>query len=402
MANETKRRRDKGNGSLSNSKRKDGLYHGYVWVTNSKNEKVKKYAYAKTKQAVKAKLDEIKKMENEKAVINREEIVFKDFAKTFIEDIRTELAPRTIESYQSLIKNYMIPVLEDKKMSEIMQRDIQLILSRATTLGRSEQTKRRIQALTNQIFKNASDNNIIHESPVKNLKKIKRERGKAKPFILSEEEQEAFIDAIADSEYKALFYLIFRTGMRIGEALALEWNDIDFENNKISIRRSVGRVTITDAEGNKESKLIVGDTKTWHSARCIEVSPTVILSLEQHMKKYADKRKITKLVFSTSNCTHFDARNMRKYMRKAIKGYNKTHTNKIPEKMGFHTLRHTLAHRMYYVLNMKMLQICNYLGHYNEDFTSARYVDKGMCGEGLLIAAMVMHETENERAKMCS
>lgn len=402
MANLKKRRRDKGNGSISNTRRKDGLYSGYVWVTNLKNEKVKKYAYAKTKQAVKAKLDEIKKMENEKVIINREEIIFKDFALTFIEDIRTELAARTIESYQSLIKNYLMPILEDKKMNEIVQRDIQQVLSRANALNRSEQTRKRIQALTHQIFRNATDNNIIEKSPVKNLKKIKKIKGKEKPMILSQEEEAAFIDAIADSEHKVLYYLILKTGMRIGEALALEWDDIDFEKNKISIQRSVGRVTVTDVQGNKKSTILLGDTKTYNSRRCIKVPPLVIQNLKHHMNKYAEKRKMTRLIFSTSNGTYFDARNMRAYLRRTIKEYNKSHSVKIPETTGFHTLRHTLANRMYYIMNKKMLTISHYLGHYSEDFTKGTYVDKGMCEEEQLFDAMTTYETENERAKMSS
>lgn len=402
MANETKRRRDKGNGSISSSRRKDGLYQGYIWITNSKNEKIKKYAYGSTKQAVKAKLDEIKKLENEKSTVDQEEIMFKDFAVTFIEDIRSELALRTIESYQGLIKNYLMPVLGDKKMIEIVQRDIQQILSRANALNRSQQTRKRIQALTHQIFRNARDNNVIEKSPVKNLKKIKKEKGKTKPMILSQEEEAAFINAIADSEHRVLFYLVLKTGMRIGEALALEWHDIDFDNNKITIQKSVGRVTITDAKGNKESMLVVGNTKTYNSGRCIVVPPLVIQNLKQHLEEYSDKRKMTRLVFSTSNCTPFDARNMRTYLRRSIKTHNENNTVQIPEKTGFHTLRHTLANRMYYVMNMKMLTISNYLGHYSEDFTSATYVDKGMCEEERLLAAMTMHETENEKVKMSS
>ncbi len=394
------RRGDKGSGSISKKKRKDGTYQGYAWIINKQNEKVKKYVYGSTKQIVKEKLEIIKKLEKEKLDADQAEVVFNDFAITFIEDIRTELAPRTIESYQGLIKNYLIPVLDKKKMSEIMQRDIQQILSRANQLGRSEQTRKRIQAITHQIFRNASDNNLISSSPVKNLKKIRKSIGKMKPFVLSEKEEAAFINAIADSEHRVLFYLILKTGMRIGEALALEWNDIDFKNNKININKAVGRVTITDAKGNKKSSLMIGNTKTWNSARNIVAPPLVIKNLEQHLVKYAEKRKMTRLVFSTSNCTYFDARNVRTYLRREINVYNENHSVQVPKKMGFHTLRHTCANRMYYVMNMKMLTISNYLGHYSEDFTSATYVDKGMCEEERLVAAMAMHESENEKAKM--
>jgi integrase len=43
----------------------------------------------------------------------------------------------------------------------------------------------------------------------------------------------------SEGQYKTLFYLLAETGMRIGEALALQWRDIDFENSSLSIERSL-------------------------------------------------------------------------------------------------------------------------------------------------------------------
>ncbi|HZK10749.1 MAG TPA: tyrosine-type recombinase/integrase, partial [Atribacterota bacterium] len=294
------RRKDKGNGSASKTKRKDGRYQGYVYITNEKNEKVKKYVYANTQQLVKAKLEEIKKTEKNKPIQKDGEILFNDYAITFIEDIRSELAPRTIESYQGLIKNYLMPILKDKELNEIKQRDIQLILNRAHMTGRSVETRKRIQALTHQVFKNACVNNYIEKSPVVNLKKIKSYEDKIFPMIISEKEEKSFIEAIADSEYKVIFYLVLKTGMRISEALALEWTDIDFKNNIIKINKKVGRVTIMDAEGNKDSKILLGDPKSFNGLRDLKVPELLMKNLKEHEQKYIEKKSETPFVFSTS------------------------------------------------------------------------------------------------------
>ena len=68
---------------------------------------------------------------------------------------------------------------------------------------------------------------------------------------ISVKQSEIFFDACKDTRYYELFYLLLNTGIRIGEACALTWRDIDFDNELIYINKTLNQVSVFyDKEGN--------------------------------------------------------------------------------------------------------------------------------------------------------
>jgi len=57
--------------------------------------------------------------------------------------------------------------------------------------------------------------------------------------FLTREEQNKFLAEVEFNWYKKMFYIMFLTGMRIGEVGGLKWSDVDFENKCININRSL-------------------------------------------------------------------------------------------------------------------------------------------------------------------
>jgi integrase len=97
---------------------------------------------------------------------------------------------------------------------------------------------------------------------------------------LTANQMKQIVDA-SESQYKVLFYLLAETGMRIGEALALQWRDIDFENSSLSIERSL-------FNGKIQSP------KTDNAVRVLTASKRLLAS-------FADKRRAGEsFLFSTS------------------------------------------------------------------------------------------------------
>ena len=93
--------------------------------------------------------------------------------------------------------------------------------------------------------------------------------------IYSQEEMSQFLTAISDepTKYRAFFYLIAYSGFRRSEMLGLEWKDVDFENNIISVTRTSNytseRGTYTDT------------TKTKRSKRVLKISPYIVNILKE-------------------------------------------------------------------------------------------------------------------------
>ena len=123
--------------------------------------------------------------------------------------------------------------------------------------------------------------------------------------------------------------LALYTGMRIGEVCALEWQDIDFNQKTITIRKTIGRVY--DCE-TKSTQKIISTPKTKNSYREIPISNMLLKCL-----KVIRKEAKGTFVVGTSS-TAQEPRIYRDYFNRLLKKLE------IP-KMVFHGLRHTFATR---------------------------------------------------------
>ena len=83
------------------------------------------------------------------------------------------------------------------------------------------------------------------------------------------------------------FWLLFMTGMRIGEAAALQWDDIDFEKETINIQHNV-----YDKPKDGKGRWYIGTTKTETGTRKIHLSQTLKIALQNYKKKQDYFKKI--------------------------------------------------------------------------------------------------------------
>jgi len=103
----------------------------------------------------------------------------------------------------------------------------------------STNTINKIMILLKKIFDVGLRKGYYTTNPVKLLKKLPIEKTKMQFWTVKEFQQ--FLTLFEPEEYniKLLFTLLFFTGLRLGEALALTWQDIDFSTNTIHITKSV-------------------------------------------------------------------------------------------------------------------------------------------------------------------
>ena len=112
---------------------------------------------------------------------------------------------------------------------------------------------------------------LVSDNPCRKVT-IPKGEVKEKP-IYSQEEIAQLLTAIngEDIKYRAFFYLIAYSGFRRSEMLGLEWKDIDFENNIISIKRTSNytseRGIYTDTTKAKRSKRVLKSVHHGHSQR---------------------------------------------------------------------------------------------------------------------------------------
>lgn len=134
--------------------------------------------------------------------------------------------------------------------------------------------------LLNMVLKAAVLDEVISKNPCEGVRNLKRIEPLARDTIhraLTIEEQNAFFNVAADHWLYELFCFLIQTGCRVGEALALQWSDIDVRKGVIRIRRTL----IDTAEGVKVSS----STKSKAGMRDIPMNEDIKETLRRQRQK---------------------------------------------------------------------------------------------------------------------
>lgn len=198
------------------------------------------------------------------------------FVEIYFRDKDGELKERSIKNKKYMIEAHVLPYFENKPMNSITPSDIIQWQNTMREKGFAQTYLRMIQNQITALFTHASNIYNLANSPCKKVKKM----GKAdadKIDFWTKVEYDKFIETFeVGSRYYVLFEILFWTGCREGELLALTKSDIDFVNNKLHISKTYYRT---------ERKDIITAPKTEQSVRTIDIPEF----LQQEIKDYVDK-----------------------------------------------------------------------------------------------------------------
>ena len=129
-------------------------------------------------------------------------------------------------------------LIGNMQVSKIRNMDIQNAINTMQKEGRATSSMRDALGRLRECLESAKNNRIISVNPCFDITVPWENKSKERRF-LSQEEQNKFLHAVEDNWYKEMFYVMFLTGMRIGEVGGLKWEDVDFKNKCINIQRSL-------------------------------------------------------------------------------------------------------------------------------------------------------------------
>lgn len=373
----SKTRRANNEGSVF--QRSDGRWGGALTMGYDENGKIiRKTIYGKTQAEVIKKLSEIsgrmKSNSYELVENNNLETLMFEYLMTFK---KSSVSPRTFEGNIRNFKLHIAPQIGKMKVYEIDNYAIQKLVNNLIEEGYSNDTIKKCKHLLNQFFEYAIDNKWILVNPtlkvkVKGKRNIYEEDNDEKYKALPPEIRDKFLEALNKDEanfIKPLCITLMFAGLRIGEALALKWKNIDFKNKSIKVERAITQVPKFDEEGNvKDRKTVIGDTKTTCSVRDIPVTDIVLETLKQWKDKQNERQQTnpdvtailtspTSFVFANDDGSYRTYSGTRKIFDrfKRRNGLNKFNIH-------FHGLRHTFSN-MLFELNENPKVIQQLLGH---------------------------------------
>lgn len=344
-------------------KRMDGRWEGRYRIVQDGHSSKYKSVYGKTCREVKEKLENIKQLALESDVeMSDSRGISGNFATVscrWLENIKATRKYSTYIKYRGLYERHIRDRIGNILVSDMSYSLVnEKIFQENGELAYSHNLKHSIIAVVNQILKYAAENynypkmQLSNNSPCNKNKKIE---------IMNHTEQAQLVRYLYQEmdESKAGILLCIFTGLRLGEVCSLKWEDIDFDQMIIHVRRTVQRIAI---DGNENrTALIVTEPKSTFSVREIPVSIGVMQVLKEirHDEEYIVGGR------NPLDPRTYQNRFKRYLKATAIKEYN------------FHTLRHTFATNCI-DHDMDVKSLSEILGHANVQITLNKYVHPTM------------------------
>lgn len=265
-------------------------------------------------------------------------------ADLYLSDMENRLRDSTMSTKHHIIELKILPFFQNKMLTEITATDVRKWQNQMISLGYSSTYLKLINTQLVAMFNYAVRYCNLHENPCHRAGSIGKSRAKEMQFW-TKEQFYTFLAAVQDkpTSYEA-FQLLFWTGMRSGELLALTAEDILLKEKSIRINKTYQRVRQQD---------IISEPKTPKSNRIVTIPDFLCKILRSYIKKRRLQPQDRLFPYTKHYLHHEMTRGCRK--------------SNIP-RIRLHDLRHSHA-SLLIELNFSPLLISERLGHEKIDTT---------------------------------
>ena len=313
-------------------------------------------------------------------------VLFVDFSREWLRDYaRVVVAPRTFESYETILRTHLIPEFGDLRLGGITRRHLDAFVAdwvhggpgylgrverarareraraegagRAPTfvsVGRSAKTVTNAIVLLREMLGHAVEWGYLARNPAVGVRRPRDDRRSEERIrVLSPDEIRRLLEAADSSFTRTLLLTALGPGLRRGELLALTWADLDWEEARLWVRRSVAK------DGTMRQP------KSRSSVRAVVLIPSLASALGS-LRAASRFQEPSDLVFPSELGTPLDGDNMvRRHLKPTLRAAG------LPD-LRFHDLRHCYA-TLLIRQGAHLRFIADQLGHSSADLVMRTY-----------------------------
>ncbi|MBC8059305.1 MAG: site-specific integrase [Clostridiaceae bacterium] len=368
---------------------KNGIKYWSITITTGNDpltgNQLRKDIYGKTQKEAKDKL----KAYQENYVKNNDNSILGDLYYEWLWNTKKQqLKQSSFEKWEGIYRNYIKSNkgLNNKKLIDIDTLQLQKITNQLL----KDHTVSQIRTMNNCLstfFKYAISINKLKHNPMEGITYPKNhEVPEEKINYITEKEQKVLTHALRGDELEGIVLIALMCGLRLGEAMALQNKDIDFDNRIININKSVkyvwtGKFKVTtnkktNVKTNKktyEYKLTIPKTKK--SVRevpfpkmLIPILKKLIIQNKENKLLYGELYFDNEIIFCRNNGEYIDSKQPNRHLKIALKRAG------IKTDIHYHSLRHIFITNCVY-RDIGIKTIMNWVGHTDTKTTYLIYAE---------------------------
>lgn len=275
------RRRPRGEGSVYEVK-SEGRWRGSVSITEPDGRRRRLVVSGETSEEARAKLDEAKKAVESGARELNGRLTVSGYLKRWLAGHRGQVRASTWLARQGHIKNYIDPAIGRIAMRKLTPSDVERMTTDMVGRGLSPRTATHARTTLRLALRDAERDALVTRNAAALARPPKV--GRPEMQVLDAEQTRRLLAFSQDDRWHTLWQVLVGSGLRIGEALGLTWNDIDFDQATVTVRRSLAKT------GPGEWGLT--EPKTSRSRRTVPIPATTVRALRQAKDRQDAERSV--------------------------------------------------------------------------------------------------------------
>ncbi len=271
------------------------------------------------------------------------------------------LRSSTYRSYDSILKNHLIPCLGHVAIAKLTPADVQAFLNGRSAKGLSPRRVQYIHAVLRRALGTAERWGMASRNVAK---LVDLPRGRQREMTpLTPDQARKLIEASRGDRYRAVWITALGTGLRQGELLALRWEDVDLRARVLRVRHSLANV---------DGVLTLQEPKTDRSRRAVVLPRSVVTALRAHRIRQLKDRLAAGPDWVDSGHVFATTIGRPHHAATISRAFDKALTRaKLPD-VRFHDMRHSAA-TFLLAQGMTLEDVKQLLGHSSIVLTSNTY-----------------------------
>ena len=351
------------NGEGSIRRKPNGRWEGRYTqgIDPSTGRAIQKSVSARTQAECKEKLAKAIRDNRGIPVNHNEDYTVAEWCRLWFETYsKPVICPNTTKNYANIIENHIALAIGMVKLKRLTAIQIQQMYNDSKAKGRvqrfetqtnaalSGSTVRRIYMVLSSALKQAIKERIIPYNPCDNCRIPRKEHREM--TIIPPEKLGVYLREAEKYGVLPMFFRELSSGLRRGELLAIQWDDLNVKDRILSVSKQVTRI---------DGELVVTEPKTKNSVRKVALSQQAVALLVREHEQHPD----SPLLFpSPRTGGYWSPDAVSRINRKLLAEAG------IEERVRFHDLRHTFA-TMALSSGVDVKTLSSMLGHYSAGFT---------------------------------